>query len=188
MENIAVFASGNGTNAENICDYFSTSKKVRVSLVCTNKKDALVLKKTKRYGVKQLVFSKEDMNDGNVVESALKEGGVTFIVLAGFLLKVPQKLTSLFDKKIINIHPSLLPKYGGKGMFGKNVHRLIIKNKEKESGITIHFVNNEYDQGNIIFQKKLFLSVEETIESLTNKIQVLEKRFFPEIIEKTVLK
>ncbi len=188
MENIAVFASGNGTNAENICNYFSGSKKVRVSLICTNKKDALVLKKTKRFGVDQLVFSKKEMDEGGVLESVLKEKNIHFIVLAGFLLKVPRKIISLFNKKIINIHPSLLPKYGGKGMFGNNVHRLVIKNKEVESGITIHFVNDEYDQGGIIFQEKVVLSSEETPKSLAQKIHLLEKKFVPKTIEKTILK
>lgn len=188
MKKIAVFASGSGTNAENVCQYFRGSNKVSVVLVCTNKKNAFVLERIKKYRVSSFVFSKEDMNGSNLLEDKLNDFKIDFIVLAGFLLKIPEKLVRLFNNKIINLHPSLLPKYGGKGMYGNNVHRLIIKNREKESGITIHFVNDNYDEGDIIFQKKCFLSKKETAHSLSSKIHFLEKKFFPKIIEKTILK
>lgn len=187
MKKIAVFASGEGTNAENICHYFKGSPRVKVALVCTNNRSSSVLDRVKKYSVPSFVFSKKQMNETVFLEDLLRSHSVSLIVLAGFLLKVPEKIVSLYDKRIINIHPSLLPKYGGKGMFGNNIHQLVIKNNEVESGITIHFVNNNYDEGNIICQKKCFLSKKETVISLSSKIHSLEKRFFPKIIEKIVL-
>ena len=184
---IAIFASGNGTNTENICHYFKGSTRLDVVLVCTNNPDAFVLKRIKKYNVPSFVFSKLDMNNSDLLEKRLASDGVDFIVLAGFLLKIPKKIINVFNDKIINVHPSILPKYGGKGMYGDIVHRSVLENNEKESGITIHFVNENYDDGDIIFQKTCPVSSGETIDSLSKKIHKLEMGFFPEIIEKTIL-
>ena len=186
MKKIAVFASGNGTNAENICNYFVNNKDVSVVLLATNKKTAFVVERIKKFNIPVFSFSKEDLNNTMIVQKKLLEYSVDLIVLSGFLLKVPENIVSLFPDKIINIHPSLLPKFGGRGMYGKNVCRSVVNAKEVQSGITIHYVNNNYDEGNIIFQKKITLSKNETPESLLEKIKVLEMRFFPVIIERVI--
>ena len=188
MKKISVFSSGSGTNAENICDYFSSSTKISVALVCTNNENSFVLERVKKYNVPSFVFSKNDLVDTNLLEKKLIESEIDFLILAGFLLKIPKKLILLFENRIINIHPSLLPKYGGKGMYGKNVHQKVIENNEKKSGITIHYVNENYDEGGVIFQKSVELGIGENSETLSSKIQLLEHSFFPKIIEKTILK
>ena len=188
MKKISVFSSGNGTNAENICRYFSSSNKIKVELICTNNKNSYVLERAKKYNVSCFVFSKEEMIGGVVLEKKLIEKKIDFIVLAGFLLKLPENFIKLFNNKIVNIHPSLLPKYGGKGMYGKRVHEKVVENNEKESGITIHYVNKDYDQGGVIFQKKVELEKGECSDSLSKKIQSLEHLYFPKVIEKTILK
>ena len=187
MKNIAIFASGKGTNAENICSYFKGSSLARVALLCSNKKDAPVISHLKKHSVPTLVFSKNDMNFSDLLEKKLEKNSIDLIVLAGFLLKIPEKIINLYDKKIINIHPSLLPKYGGKGMYGKYVHESVLKNNELESSVTIHFVNKNYDEGDIILQKKFSLSKNETIKSLSHKIHSLEMSCFPKVIEKILL-
>ena len=186
MKKIAVFASGDGTNAENICNYFIKNKNVDVVLLATNKKDSFVVERLKKFSVSVFCFNKEELENTEVVQKKLSECSVDFIVLSGFLLKIPKSITSLFPNKIVNIHPSLLPKFGGKGMYGKNVHKSVVDAKEKQSGITIHYVNNNYDEGNIIFQEKFSLIKNETSESLAKKIKVLEMRCFPVIIEKII--
>ena len=186
MKKIAVFASGDGTNAENICNYFINNKGVSVVLLATNKKDSFVVKRLKKFSVPVFYFNKEELDNTEVVQKKLSECSVDFIVLSGFLLKIPKGITSLFLNKIINIHPSLLPKFGGKGMYGENIHKAVVDAKEKQSGITIHYVNNNYDEGNIIFQEKFSLSKNETSKSLSKKIKVLEMRSFPVIIEKII--
>jgi len=186
MKKIAVFASGDGTNAENICNYFINNKSVGVVLLATNKKDSFVVKRIKKFNIPVFCFSREELNNTCLVQKKLSRYSVDLIVLSGFLLKIPKGITSLFPNKIINIHPSLLPKFGGKGMYGKNVHKSVVDAKEKQSGITIHYVNNNYDEGNIIFQEKFSLAKNETSESLSKKIKVLEMRCFPVIIEKVI--
>ena len=188
MKNLAVFGSGNGSNAKNICDYFSNNSRVNVSCIVTNKKDAYIITHAKKYDVPVVYTTMQKMNEFDQFKKTLDKYNIDFIVLAGFLLKIPSKIINSYSKKIINIHPSLLPKYGGKGMYGKNIHRSVIKNKEKESGITIHFVNQNYDEGEIILQKKCFLSSNETVISLEQKIRRLESEYFPKIIEKLILK
>ena len=186
MKKIAVFASGNGTNAENICNYFINNKNVGVVLLATNKEDSFVVKRIKKFNVPVFCFSKMELNNTDVVQKKLSEYSVDFIVLSGFLLRIPKSITSLFLNKIINIHPSLLPKFGGKGMYGENVHKAVVDAKEKQSGITIHYVDNNYDEGNIIFQEKFSLSKNETSKSLSEKISALEMRYFPLVIERIV--
>ena len=188
MKNLAVFGSGKGSNAKNICDYFSNNSRVKVSCIVTNKKDAYIINHAKKYDVPVVHTTMQKMNEFDQLKKTLDKYNVDFIVLAGFLLKIPSKIINSYSKKIINIHPSLLPKYGGKGMYGKNIHQSIIKNKEKESGITIHFVNQNYDEGEIILQKKCFLSSNETVLSLEQKIHDLEFRYFPKTIERLILK
>ena len=188
VKKIVIFASGEGTNTENICNYFSTSTRFEVVLIATNKKDSFVINRAQKLNIPSFVFSKNDLNNSVIVEKKLLELEVDFIVLAGFLLKVPKKIINLYSDKIVNIHPSLLPKFGGKGMFGENVHQSVIESGEKESGITIHYVNNNYDEGGVILQEKCSVSEDETIESLSEKIQKLEYEFFPKTIEKIILK
>lgn len=186
MKKIAIFASGNGTNAENICNYFINNKSVDVVLLATNKKTAFVVERVKNFNIPVFYFTKDELNNSSVVQKKLLEYSVDLIVLSGFLLKVPENIISLFPNKIINIHPSLLPKFGGRGMYGENVCRSVIDAKEIQSGITIHYVNNNYDEGNIVFQEKFSLVKNESVESLLEKIRALEMRFFPAVIERVI--
>jgi len=186
MKKIVVFASGSGTNAENICNFFSEDKAVDVVLLATNNKDACVVKRLKKFNIPTFYFSKSEMNSSDVVQKKLSEYSVDLIVLSGFLLKIPENIVSLFYNRIINIHPSLLPKFGGKGMYGKNVYKSVINAQEIQSGITIHYINNNYDEGDVIFQEKFSLSKNETPESLAEKTHVLEIRCFPFIIKKVL--
>ena len=182
-KNIVVFASGSGSNAVKIYEYFSDFNNVNiVSLYCNNPK-ALVLEKFKKFNIKTVLFSKNDLKSNKFL-SSLKKVNPDLIVLAGFLLKIPKEVTFCFKNKIINIHPALLPLYGGKGMYGENIHKAVIKNKEKTSGLTIHYVNDKYDDGAIIFQKKISLEPNETPLSLSKKILKEEHTNYPAEIEK----
>ena len=183
MKKIVIFASGSGTNAENIMKYFVKTKIGTVAAVFTNNPNAQVIDRAKNYGVTIEVFSKDQLIEGEVLQK-IDAIQPDWIILAGFLLKFPQKITAAYPKKIINIHPALLPKYGGKGMYGMHIHRAIVENKEKETGITIHFVNENYDEGAIIFQQSIILTGEETPEVVATKIHELEYKYFPEVIEK----
>ncbi len=186
MKNIAIFASGSGTNAENIIKHFETSKKAKIDLVLSNKKDAYVLERAKRLGVNTFVFNRNDFYNSDVVINKLINNNIDFIVLAGFLWLVPERLIDIFEGKIINIHPALLPKYGGKGMYGERVHKTVVENHETESGITIHYVNNLYDSGDIIFQAKCEVKPEDTPEMVASKVHALEYEYFPKVIEELV--
>lgn len=188
LKRIAILASGSGTNAENIINYFSNNPAVEISMILSNKKDAYVLHRAERLNVNFIVFSRDEFFKSNKVLSMLYSKKIDLIVLAGFLWLIPNEIISSFRNKIINIHPALLPKYGGKGMYGSFVHESVIKNKEKESGITIHYVNEFYDEGQIIFQKKVIVSENDTPESLAKKIHTLEYKYFPEIIEQILNK
>ncbi|NLN26380.1 MAG: phosphoribosylglycinamide formyltransferase [Bacteroidetes bacterium] len=187
MKRIVIFASGNGTNAENIIRYFQKSSLAKVVLVLSNKSDAKVLTRAKNLGVPARHFSKETLHSGEVLKT-LTEFNPDLIVLAGFLLKLPENIISEFPGKIINIHPALLPKHGGKGMYGNFVHQAVIQAKDKESGISIHYVNDEYDSGAIIFQKSVSITPEDTPESLAKKIHELEYKWFPKVIEELIKK
>ncbi|MEG1649531.1 MAG: phosphoribosylglycinamide formyltransferase [Rikenellaceae bacterium] len=169
MTNIAIFVSGSGTNAENIISYFKGSKKVKVKILLSNKSDAFALERARRNGVPSLVFSSKELRESSLVEDALENCDVDIIILAGFLLLLPKKMIDKYRGRIINIHPALLPAYGGKGMYGENVHKAIVAAGEKESGITIHHVNENFDDGSIIFQAKCSLSPSESVESLAAK-------------------
>lgn len=187
MKRLAIFGSKSGSNAENICKYFAASKHIKVVCVCTNNKGAFIVSRAKKLNIPVVFTSKNDLFDFKQLHKTLKKYNVDYIVLAGFLLKIPSKMIACYPKKIINIHPSLLPKYGGKGMYGANVHRSVLENKETESGITIHFVNKNYDEGEVILQKKCSISSVETVESLEQKIHTLEFLYFPKTIKKILL-
>ena len=187
MKNIAIFASGEGTNAENLFNYFKDDKRVKFKLVVTNSDTAGIVERAEKYKKNVQIISKTALNEytDKIIEF-LKAENIDIIVLAGFLLKIPEAFVKAFPNQIINIHPSLLPKYGGKGMYGMNVHRAVIENNEKESGITIHFVNEEYDKGEIILQAKCDVSESDTAETLSAKIRKLEFEYFPKAIEQII--
>lgn len=187
MKKIVIFASGAGSNAERIILYFSKSENVKVEAVFCNNKKAGVIEKSEKLDVPVIIFAKEDLFDGCVLEK-LNDFEPDLIVLAGFLLKFPKEIVEAYPDKIINIHPSLLPKYGGKGMYGMNIHQTVIENKETETGITIHYVNEEYDDGNIIFQQKIAVSEKDTPETIAENIHTLEHEFFPKVIEQLIQK
>jgi phosphoribosylglycinamide formyltransferase 1 len=187
MKKIAIFASGSGTNAENIIKYFQNHSTIKVELVFTNKLDAFVIERAKNLDVDCQIFSRNDFYETDKVLKILDARNIDFIILAGFLWLIPSNLINVFQKRIINIHPALLPNYGGKGMYGMKVHEAVIQNKENESGISIHFVNDKYDEGELIFQAKCDIKADDTPESLANKVHMLEYKYFPEIIEKTIL-
>jgi phosphoribosylglycinamide formyltransferase-1 len=182
---IALFASGSGTNAQKIMEYFTDNELVDIDSLWSNKKDAFALERAKKFDVDTFVFGREEFRNSNVVVEKLLERGIDLIVLAGFLWLIPSNLIENFT--IINIHPALLPKYGGKGMYGMNVHKAVVDNKDKESGISIHYVNEKYDDGKIIFQAKCPVSSDDSPEDVANKVHELEYQHFPAIIEKVVL-
>ena len=182
MNKIAIFASGSGSNAENIVNYFE-GKDASFPVIISNKKDAYVHERAKRLGIKSVTFSKSEFDSTDMVLDCLKENGVDFIVLAGFLLKVPENILKAYPNKIVNIHPALLPKFGGKGMYGDNVHKAVVEEGETESGITIHYVNENYDEGTIIFQAKCTVDKDDTYEDVAKKVHTLEYMHFPVIIE-----
>ena len=185
---LAIFASGSGSNAENICNYFSGSSDIEVALICTNKRDAFIVKRANKLNIPVYIFTKYELNNFVDLHKKLQSIDVDVIILAGFLLKLPTIMVDNYPNRIINIHPSLLPKYGGKGMYGRNIHKAVIENKETESGISVHFVNKNYDEGEIILQKKCAISANETIETLIQKIHKLEYNYFPAAIERTLKK
>ena len=182
MKNIAVLASGNGSNAEEIIRYFKNSPTARVALIASNKKDAHVLERARNHHIPSLWFNKADLEEGRV-KDRLTGMQIDFIVLAGFLLKVPEHLIDAFPDRIINIHPALLPKYGGKGMYGSFVHQAVKNNKDSSTGITIHFVNHNYDEGKVIFQKSVNVSPEDSPEDIAEKVHALEHEYYPKVIE-----
>jgi phosphoribosylglycinamide formyltransferase-1 len=188
MRNIAILASGSGTNAENIIEYFSNKKTAKVTLVLSNRREAYVLKRAAEHNVKAIFFDRDEFYFNGSVLNQLRSDKIDFLVLAGFLWLVPEEILKEYEGRIINIHPALLPGYGGKGMFGDKVHKAVIENREKESGITIHYVNRYYDEGDIIFQAKCQVEPDDTPDSLASKVHKLEYEFFPKIIEDLILK
>lgn len=183
MKKLAIFASGSGSNAENIIQYFESNPSVEVPIILSNRKDAFVHQRAERLGVPSVYFSRSEFYSTNNVLALLQEHEIDFIILAGFLWLVPDNLLAHFPNKIINVHPALLPKYGGKGMFGDNVHRAVVAQGEKESGITIHYVNENYDEGQVIFQAECAVEAEDDYETLAQKVHALEYEHFPKIIE-----
>ncbi len=184
IKNVAIFASGEGTNAQTIIDYFKESKNIKIALVVSNKSTANVLVRAKKSNIPILILDRTTFFETNEVIELLKNAQIDLILLAGFLWIIPENLIKAFPNKIVNIHPSLLPKFGGKGMYGLNVHKAVVESKEKESGITIHFVNEEYDKGKIISQHKCVVSENDTAETLADKIQILEHQNFAKTIER----
>lgn len=184
---LAIFASGTGSNALNIIDFFKDSEEIEVAFVLSNKQDAKIVTTAPEAGVPVYVFSNAEVEEAGKVLELCFEQQIDYIILAGFLRKIPLSLFLAFPNKIINIHPSLLPKYGGQGMYGANVHKAVLANNEKVSGITIHFVNAEFDKGEIIAQFSCDLVENETLESLQEKIHQLEHAHFPTVIQNTLL-
>lgn len=185
MKKVAIFASGSGSNAENIVRYFSQNPEVGFPLIICNKPDAYVHERAKQLGIPSFTFKKSSFESGEVL-ALLKEYQINWIVLAGFLLKVPENLIKAFPNKIVNIHPALLPKYGGKGMYGAFVHEAVVANRETETGITIHYVNENYDEGAIVFQAKIAVLQSDTPDVVAEKVHALEYEHFPRIIEKLI--
>ncbi|MDD2247297.1 MAG: phosphoribosylglycinamide formyltransferase [Proteiniphilum sp.] len=188
MTRISIFASGNGSNAENIVRYFSDSDDIVVSLIISNKRDAYVHERARHLGIPSFTFSKPEFDDGLLVLDTLREYNIDFIVLAGFLLKLSQPLLDSYPERIVNIHPALLPRHGGKGMYGDRVHRAVVDSGDKESGITIHFVNENYDEGSIIYQATCEVNKEDTTDDIARKVHVLEYTHYPRVIEEVVKK
>jgi phosphoribosylglycinamide formyltransferase-1 len=185
MKKIVLFASGSGSNAEKIVLHFKDKKTTQVVQIFTNNPNAKVVERAKNLKIPTQIFNKNELNEGKVLEK-LNNIQPDLIVLAGFLWKFPEHIIKEYSNKIINIHPALLPKYGGKGMYGTNVHQAVLENKEKESGITIHYVNEQYDEGGIIFQQSV--NIEDCIfaEEIAEKIHDLEHFYFPDVIEKLI--
>lgn len=183
---IAIFASGNGSNAENLVHYFRKQKTASVDLVLCNNAKAYVLTRAVDLGIESHIISREDFKQVDGLIELLKSKEIDFIVLAGFLWLIPEPLIDAFPDKIINIHPALLPKYGGKGMYGDYVHQAVSEAGEKESGITIHFVNKAYDQGGIIFQKTVAIDAGESPSKIAEKVHALEYKYFPQIVESVI--
>ncbi len=179
---LAVFASGSGTNAQNLIEHFNKTFDKEVVLVLSNNSEAYVLERAARLGVPSRVFTREDLKTGRVLR-ILQENAVDFVVLAGFLWLIPAEITAAYRNRIVNIHPALLPKYGGKGMYGLHVHAAVLENGEKESGITIHYVNEKYDSGDIIFQARCPVMPDDTPERLQERVHRLEYEHFPKVVE-----
>lgn len=188
MQNIAIFASGKGSNAKAIIDYFNGHPAVKVALVVTNNPEAGVIKIAHQQKIISAIISKDFLSNKESMNKLMDALNIKLVVLAGFLQLVPDFLIKKYPKRIINIHPALLPKHGGKGMFGARVHEAVIKSKDAESGITIHYVNEKYDDGEVILQKALPLEPVESIESLAAKIQTLEHEWYPKTIEQLLIK
>jgi len=181
---IAILASGSGSNAENIVNYFQNNPNFQFPLIISNKIDAYIHERAKKMQIPSFYYSKDEFITGENILNKLNNQKIDCIVLAGFLLKIPENLINAFPNKIINIHPALLPKFGGKGMYGMRVHQSVAEAGETETGITIHYVNNNYDEGNIIFQAKCPVMPTDTPEMIAEKVHALEYKYFPEVIEK----
>ncbi len=180
--NIAILASGNGTNAENIVNSFRGSKTVNVSMIITNVRNAYVIERAKNLGIPCAYFSRDFWQDGHSIAAFMRQQNIGLIVLAGFLAKVPDALIEAWPDRIINIHPSLLPKYGGKGMYGDRVHEAVIAAGDKESGITIHYINDRLDEGQVIAQYRCDVNPDDTPHTLAQRVHELEYRFYPQVI------
>jgi phosphoribosylglycinamide formyltransferase 1 len=185
MKRLAILASGSGSNAEKIMEHFQGSTEAEIALIASNKADAFVLERAKKFEVPTFTFSRKEMEAGVLLEK-LEEEKIDWVILAGFLLKIPEELIRAFPNRMVNIHPALLPKYGGKGMFGHHVHEAVKAAGDTETGITIHLVNEHYDEGKIIFQAATSVNSEDTPDSIAQKVHALEHRYFPEVIESLV--
>lgn len=188
MKRIVLFASGSGTNVENIIQYFSNNNQVEIVAVLTNRKDAIVLERCARLKISALYFNRYAFIESDLISDFLNQLNPDLIVLAGFLWRIPKKIIDYFPDRIINIHPALLPKYGGKGMFGMKVHEAVKDNLDTETGITIHYVNEHYDEGAIITQVKTSVDASDTPETIAQKVHELEYAYFPGVIEHLLFK
>jgi phosphoribosylglycinamide formyltransferase-1 len=189
MIKIAIFASGGGTNAQRITEYFRDHPEhIAVDLILSNREDALVIERARNLGIPTVTFSRQEFYETDCIPDLLKQHSIEYIILAGFLWLVPDSVLKAYPDRILNIHPALLPGYGGKGMYGMKVHEAVISNHDKESGITIHLVNERYDEGQILFQAKCSIDESDTPESLATKVHALEYQYFPKVIEKYILK
>jgi phosphoribosylglycinamide formyltransferase 1 len=186
MKNIAIFASGSGSNAQNIAEYFSKNPEISVSLILANRPDAFVLERARNLGIDSIVFTRKDFYETDLILKILVKRDIDFIVLAGFLWFVPENLLRAYPGRIINIHPALLPKHGGKGMYGDRVHQAVIQEGDTRTGITIHYVNDHYDEGEIIFQDSFEILSGDTAESIAKKVHALEYKHFPRVIEEVI--
>ena len=186
--NIAIFASGSGTNCENLIKHFADSESVKVALVVSNKPDAFVLERVRRFGVPTAITPKADLHNPDIILPLLRKYDIGFIVLAGWLPLIPDFLIDAFPHKIINIHPALLPKYGGKGMWGHHVHEAVKAAGETETGMTVHWVTPECDAGEIIAQYRVALSPDDTVEIIAEKEHILEMEYFPKVVEDIIKK
>jgi phosphoribosylglycinamide formyltransferase-1 len=187
MKNIAVFASGSGTNAENIANYFTDNQEIRVVLVVSNNPLAGVHARVNQLGIPSATFSTQEFAVGDEILQKLAEFQVDWIILAGFLKKIPDKIRNAYPDRIINIHPALLPKHGGQGMYGIHVHKAVVAAGDKESGITIHYINENYDEGQIIFQASCPVLPSDSPEDVASKVHALEHNYYPEVIERLLL-
>ncbi|MFI3321702.1 MAG: phosphoribosylglycinamide formyltransferase [Rikenellaceae bacterium] len=186
MNNIAIFASGSGTNAENLILHFKGSKTAKVQILLSNKTDAFAIERARRNGVASLTFSPSEFRQTSLVMDALERYEIDVICLAGFLLLLPAELVKKYEGRIVNIHPSLLPSYGGKGMYGDNVHKAVVAARESETGITIHHVNEKFDDGDFIFQAKCIVEPTDDYKTVAQKVQQLEKEHFPKVVERFI--
>lgn len=182
MNKIAILASGSGSNAENIANYFNEADDVSIELMICNRKDAFVFERAKKLGIKSLYIPKSGFEDGSAL-AALKGANIDYVILAGFLLLIPEDIINHYEGKILNIHPALLPKFGGKGMYGDNVHKAVVESGENKSGITIHEVSAEYDRGDIIFQAECEVLPSDTYSDVAEKVHALEYEYFPQVID-----
>ncbi len=182
MKHIAILASGSGTNAENISRYFADSTEIRVAVVLSNNQNAGVHERVRRLGIPSFVFTREEFAEGSVILKKLAEYKVELVVLAGFMNKISEVLLNAYPNKMINIHPSLLPKYGGKSMYGMHVHEAVVAAGEKETGITIHYLNDQYDKGNVIFQTSCPVYPSDTPEEVAARVHDLEYTYYPQVI------
>ncbi|MEI6311545.1 MAG: phosphoribosylglycinamide formyltransferase [Bacteroidota bacterium] len=184
MKNIAIFASGNGSNALKIIEFFKKHPSIQVGLIVSNNADAGVLSMAKQHHIPTSIINKKNIIDSSYILSLLDSYSIDFIALAGFMILIPAYLSAAFTKKMVNIHPALLPKYGGKGMYGHHVHEAVFANKEKESGITIHYVNEQYDEGQIVFQKSTSIEHCKSAEEIAMTVLRLEHENYAPVIEK----
>lgn len=187
MKNLVIFASGSGTNVQNIAEYFREKNSAKVSAVFCNNSKAFVLERAKNLNIPVCLFNRQQFYESDYVSNCLRNFNPDFIILAGFLWLIPEHLIKCYPNRIINIHPALLPGYGGKGMFGMAVHEAVIASGDTESGISIHFVDEKYDHGKIVFQARCPVSAGDTPQLLAEKIHALEYEFYPQIIEKILL-
>ena len=183
MKKIAIFASGSGTNAQNIIEYLNNKGIAKTEIILSNKKDSYVLERARQFDVPTVVFNRDEFYNSDTIPNLLDKYQVDLVILAGFLWLIPENLLKAYPNKIVNIHPALLPKYGGKGMYGAKVHESVVENKEEWTGITIHYINERYDEGDIIFQAKCKVEPSDNAETVAQKVHSLEYKHFPKIIE-----